>query len=99
MLPHIKRLLNEFSCDLLKEIHEELDPLEDLYDLVDRAIVEEPPITVREGGIIKDGYSEEADQYRKAKTEGKAWLAELESGKNRDQESEDQVQQGVRLLF
>ena len=79
MLPHIKRLLNEFSCDLLKEIHEELDPLEDLYDLVDRAIVEEPPITVREGGIIKDGYSEEADQYRKAKTEGKAWLAELES--------------------
>ena len=79
MLPHIKRLLNEFSCDLLKEIHEELDPLEDLYDLVDRAIVEEPPITVREGGIIKDRYSEEADQYRKAKTEGKAWLAELES--------------------
>lgn len=79
MLPHIKRLLNEFSCDLLKEIHEELDPLEDLYDLVDQAIVEEPPITVREGGIIKDGYSEEADQYRKAKTEGKAWLAELES--------------------
>ena len=43
---------------------------------MDRAIVEEPPITVREGGIIKDGYSEEADQYRKAKTEGKAWLAE-----------------------
>jgi len=79
MLPHIKRLLNEFSCDLLKEIHEELDPLEDLYDLVDRAIVEEPPITVREGGIIKDGYNQEADKLRHAKTEGKNWLAELEA--------------------
>ena len=79
MLPHIKQLLNEFSCDLLKKINEDMDTLSDLCGLIDRAIVEEPPITVREGNIIKDGYSMEADQYRKAKTEGKSWLAELEA--------------------
>ncbi len=79
MVPHIKLLLNEFSCDLLKKINEDMDTLSDLCGLIDRAIVEEPPITVREGNIIKDGYSAEADQYRKAKTEGKSWLAELEA--------------------
>ena len=78
------------------------NPLRDLYELIDRSIVDEPPITVREGNIIKDGYSEEADKYRKAKTEGKAWLADLETEEKEKtgiKKSEDQVQQGVRLLF
>ncbi|HBM48271.1 MAG TPA: DNA mismatch repair protein MutS [Lachnoclostridium sp.] len=79
MVPHIKQLLGEFTSDELKELTEELDPLEDLNDLISRAIVEEPPITVREGGMIKDGYNEEADRLRHAKTEGKTWLAELEA--------------------
>ena len=79
MVPHIKRLLGEFTSDALKELAEDLDPLEDLNDLITRAIVEEPPITVREGGMIKDGYNEEADRLRHAKTEGKTWLAELEA--------------------
>ena len=79
MVPHIKQLLGEFTSDVLKELTEELDPLEDLNDLISRAIVEEPPITVREGGMIKDGYNEEADRLRHAKTEGKTWLAELEA--------------------
>lgn len=79
MVPHIKRLLGEFTSDALKELTEDLDPLEDLNDLITRAIVEEPPITVREGGMIKDGYNEEADRLRHAKTEGKTWLAELEA--------------------
>ena len=79
MVPHIKQLLGEFTSDALKELAEDLDPLEDLYDLINRAIVEEPPITVREGGMIKDGYNEEADRLRHAKTEGKTWLAELEA--------------------
>lgn len=79
MVPHIKQLLGEFTSDALKELTEELDPLEDLNDLISRAIVEEPPITVREGGMIKDGYNEEADRLRHAKTEGKTWLAELEA--------------------
>ena len=79
MVPHIKRLLGEFTSDALKELEQELDPLEDLGDLITRAIVEEPPITVREGGMIRDGYNEEADRLRHAKTEGKTWLAELEA--------------------
>ena len=79
MLPYIKDILGEFSCELLKKMNEDLDPLRDLYELIDRSIVDEPPISLREGNIIKDGYSEEADKYRKAKTEGKAWLADLET--------------------
>ena len=79
MVPHIKRLLGEFTSDALKELAKDLDPLEDLDDLITRAIVEEPPITVREGGMIKDGYNEEADRLRHAKTEGKTWLADLEA--------------------
>ena len=79
MLPHIKKLLKEFCSDLLRELEDGLDPLEDLWDLIDRSIVEDPPITVREGGIIKEGYHEEADRLRSAKTEGKTWLAQLEA--------------------
>ena len=56
-----------------------MDPLEELYQLIDAAILEEPPISVREGGLIKDGYNENVDKYRHAKTEGKTWLAELEA--------------------
>ncbi len=79
MLPYIKQILGEFSSDLLKGIHDDLDTLEDLHDLIDRAIVEEPPITVREGNIIKEGYNADADRFREAKTEGKSWLAGLEA--------------------
>ncbi len=79
MLPHIRQLLGEFSGSLLQEIQADLDPLTDLWELIDSAIVEEPPITVREGNIIKDGFHEEVDRYRSAKTEGKGWLAGLEA--------------------
>ncbi len=82
MLPHIRSILGEFQSPLLKEIWEDLDPLTDLYELVDRSIVEEPPVTAREGGIIKDGYHEEVDRLRHAKTEGKDWLAQLEALKD-----------------
>ncbi|MDO5406166.1 MAG: DNA mismatch repair protein MutS [Eubacteriales bacterium] len=83
MVPYIRNLLNEFTCENLQKLKEDLDTLEDLHDLITRAIVEEPPITVREGGMIKDGFHEEADRLRNAKTEGKTWLAELEA-KERD---------------
>ncbi|MFR4440834.1 MAG: DNA mismatch repair protein MutS, partial [Hungatella sp.] len=79
MLPYIKQLLGEMKSELLVHLWEELDPLEDIHELVERAIVEEPPISVRDGGIIRDGYDEEADKLRHAKTEGKTWLAELET--------------------
>ena len=79
MLPYIKRILGEFNSELLAELGRELDPLQDIFQLIGDAIVEDPPITVREGGIIKDGYNQEADKLRQAKTEGKNWLAELEA--------------------
>ena len=79
MLPYIKRILGEFNSELLAELGRELDPLQDIFQLIGDAIVEDPPITVREGGIIKDGYNREADKLRHAKTEGKNWLAELEA--------------------
>ena len=79
MLPHIRYILEEMQSGLLRNLHEELDPLQDLYKLVETAIVEEPPLAMKEGGIIRDGYNEEVDRLRSAKTEGKTWLAELES--------------------
>ena len=79
MLPPIKSLLGDFHGELLGEIREDMDTLEELCALIDRAIMEEPPISVRDGGLIKDGYNEDVDKYRKAKTEGKTWLAELEA--------------------
>ena len=83
MLPHIKGLLMEMKSPLLAGICEELDPLEDLHRLIQESIVEEPPLAVKEGGIIREGYNAEADQLRHAKTEGKTWLADLEA-KERD---------------
>ena len=79
MLPSVKCILKDMESELLKEIYEELDPLEELCDLVGRAIQEEPPLAMKEGGIIKDGYNEEVDRLRKAKSEGKNWLADLET--------------------
>ncbi|EXG86830.1 DNA mismatch repair protein MutS [Clostridium sp. ASBs410] len=78
MLPHIKNLLAEFTSDMLTDLWGELDPLEDVRELIDRAIIDDPPVTLRDGGIIKDGFHEEADKLRNAKTEGKNWLADLE---------------------
>jgi DNA mismatch repair protein MutS len=78
MLPHIKNLLAEFTSDMLTDLWGELDPLEDVRELIDRAIIDDPPVTLRDGGIIKDGFHEEADKLRSAKTEGKNWLADLE---------------------
>ena len=78
MLPHIKNLLQEFSCRELKKLEQELDPLEDLYELIEQAIAEDPPISIRDGDMIKNGYDEEVDRLRSAKTDGKQWLAKLE---------------------
>ncbi len=79
MLPAIAMLLGDLSCDLVNEIREEFDDLRDLYDLLCESIQEEPPISTRDGDIIKEGFNEEVDRLRAAKTEGKSWLAELEA--------------------
>ena len=79
MLPEIKQLLSSTNSDMLSSLYRNLDELKDIFELIDSAIVEEPPIAITEGGIIKLGYNEEVDTYRKATTEGKTWLIELEA--------------------
>ena len=79
MLPHIKYILSDMKSSLNQELYEELDPLENICDLIEHAIQDDPPLAMKEGGIIKDGYHEEVDRLRHAKSDGKEWLAKLES--------------------
>lgn len=78
MLPAVKAVLQGFSKEALREIEGDIDGLEDVYQLIRNSIEEEPPVTVREGGIIRDGFDETVDRLREAKRDGKKWLAELE---------------------
>ena len=78
-LPEIKELLAESDSKMLKNLYEELDELEDIYELINSSIVEEPPITIKEGGIIKLGYNQEIDEYKEATINGKKWIVELEA--------------------
>jgi len=78
MLPHIKNLLKSSNAKLLKELNETIDDLSDIFSLIDQSIIDEPPISVYEGGIIKDNYNETVDQYRYAKNNGKSALLEIE---------------------
>ena len=79
MLPHIKYIMKSLQSPLLVRLEEQMDALEDLHALIEASIVEEPPIGIRDGGIIKEGYNEEVDRLRNAKSDGKNWLAELEA--------------------
>ncbi len=79
MIPPIKSVLGLKHSARLTQLNGALDPLEDMTDLLERAIAEDPPLTVREGGIIKPGYSEENDRLHLASTEGKTWLLDLET--------------------
>ena len=79
MIPPVKQLLSQAKSAELKEIDERMDCLEDIYDLIEKSIQDEPPIMIREGGMIKEGYNEDVDEFRLSRTEGKTWLAELEA--------------------
>lgn len=83
-LPEVKKVLASTNANFLKELYEELDELNDIYELIEEAIVDEPPMSVKEGGLIKLGYNEEIDHLKKATTQGKTWLVELEA-KEREQ--------------
>ena len=78
MIPHIKTLLGEFEEELLVQLKGEMDDLSDICTLIENAIEDEPPIAIKEGGIIRTGFDETIDNLRNAKTEGKDWLAKLE---------------------
>ncbi len=94
MLPAIKTLMNDFSSDLLCKLNRDLDTLDDICEMIDRAIEDDPPISAREGGMIKDGYNPEVDRLRKAKTEGKSWLAKVE-----EEEREKTGIKNLRIRF
>ena len=78
-IPSLKQILSNAKSNMLKGLYEKLDGLKDIYELIDKAIVEDPPISIKEGGIIKSGFSTEIDEYRKASTEGKNWIIALEA--------------------
>ena len=90
MLPHIKTALKDFDPELLMEIQSEIDDLSDICTLIENAILEEPSVAVKEGGIIREGFDETIDTLRHAKTEGKDWLAKLEE--------EDRERTGIKNL-
>lgn len=78
-IPKIKAILASIKSDSLQTLADKLDPCEELMIILEQAIIDSPPISIREGGIIKDGYNEQLDTYRDASRNGKSWIAELES--------------------
>ena len=97
-LPEIKQILAKTESPLLKDLYEELDTLQDIYELIEDSIVEEPPISVKEGGIIKLGYDEEIDTLKKATTEGKTWIVNLEA-KEREETGIKGLKVGFNKVF
>ncbi len=90
MLPHIRVLVGQMDGKLMRSICEDIDPLEDLYDLLEASIIDDPPLAMKEGGLIKDGYHPMVDQYREARKNGRKWLGDLEQ--------EEREKTGIRTL-
>jgi DNA mismatch repair protein MutS len=78
-IPFIRNILFDCTSTLNRRNYEGLDSLEDICGLIEQSIAEEPPVSIKEGGIIKTGYNAEVDKYRKATTEGRDWVAALEN--------------------
>lgn len=77
-LPQIKNLISKFDSSLMRKLTEDIDTLEDIHQLIDTAIEEEPPFSVREGGLIKEGYNEELDAVRSDMNNSTSLLAQIE---------------------
>ena len=97
-LPEIKKVLSTTGAGLLKEIYENIDTLDDIYEIIEKSIVDEPPIGVKDGGIIKIGYDPEIDKLKLATTEGKKWILELEA-KEREQTGIKGLKVGFNKVF
>ena len=89
-LPDVKNVLAQCTSSKLKELYEELDELKDVYELIEKSIVEDPPMTIKDGGIIKMGYDPEIDKLKTATTEGKNWIIKLEA--------EEKEKTGIKTL-
>ncbi len=97
-IPDIKILLKNFNSQYLKDIYANLDELSDVYELIEKSIIEDPPLTIKEGGIIKRGYNEQLDEYIEATTEGKKWIIELEE-KERNLTGIKNLKTGYNRIF
>ena len=97
-LPLVKKVLENTNAKLLRHLYENLDELTDIHDLIEEAIVDEPPMSIKEGNLIKIGYNEEIDQLKKASTQGKTWLIELEA-KEREQTGIKGLKIGFNRVF
>ena len=97
-LPEIKKMLDNRNSNMIRSLYNELDVCNDLYTLIENSIVDEPPITITEGGIIKTGFNEEVDELRKATTDGKNWLIELEA-KEKDETCIKNLKIGFNKVF
>lgn len=78
-VPEVKKIIENCSSKLIRELYCSLDELQDVYIMLDESIIEDPPLSVKDGGIIKDGYNKEVDELREIKTNGKKWISKLES--------------------
>ena len=90
MFAPIRQVLQDFDKGLLKDLREDMDDFDDLVKLLADSIQDEPPLQVKEGGIIRTGYDADIDKLREAKTQGRQWLMDLEA--------EDQQRTGIRNL-
>jgi len=98
VLPDIKSALKSSQSMILKELYKDLDLLEDIHKLIEESINENPPLTIKEGSIIKDGYNPQLDKYREAMTKGKTWIAALEQ-KERERTGIKNLKVGFNKVF
>ena len=97
-LPYLKNILASSKSELLQNLYVNLDELKDIHDLIEKAIVEDPPISITEGGIIKLGYNKEIDELKNAGMQGKNWLIELEA-KEKEQTGIKNLKVGFNKVF
>jgi len=97
-LPEVKKVLASTKSKMLQDLYLNLDELTDIYELIEEAIVDEPPMTIKEGGLIKIGYNEEIDHLKKATTQGKTWIIELEA-KEREATGIKNLKVGFNKVF
>ncbi|MBN8234529.1 DNA mismatch repair protein MutS [Halobacillus kuroshimensis] len=97
-IPEILATLQQFDNTSVKELYQTIDPLGELKDLLEHSIAEDPPISVKEGGLICDGYDQRLDDYRSASKNGKQWIAELEK-KEREKTGIKSLKVGYNRVF
>ncbi|TCT26687.1 DNA mismatch repair protein MutS [Melghiribacillus thermohalophilus] len=97
-IPAIRETLRSFNQDDLNRLADEMNPLTEVKDLLEKSIMDDPPLSIKEGGIIKDGFNEKLDEYRDASRNGKKWIAEFEQ-KEREKTGIKSLKVGYNKVF